>query len=73
MALLSYHSAPNHLALRGPFTDRGMEQMRGLDGLFGLDIDDRNLAITAAALRGLSVSCLNVDDVGVSALPTFPH
>src|SRR5262249_34871391 len=23
-------------------------------------------------LRGLSVSCLNVDDVGVSALPTFP-
>jgi hypothetical protein len=23
------------------------------------------------ALRGLSVSCLNVDDVGVSALPTF--
>jgi hypothetical protein len=24
------------------------------------------------ALRGLSVSCLNVDDVGVSALPTFP-
>jgi Leucine-rich repeat (LRR) protein len=24
------------------------------------------------ALRGLSVSCLNVDDVGVSALPSFP-
>jgi hypothetical protein len=24
------------------------------------------------ALRGLSVSCLNVDDVGISALPTFP-
>lgn len=24
------------------------------------------------ALRGLSVSCLNVDDVGVAALPTFP-
>ncbi len=24
------------------------------------------------ALRGLSVSCLNVDDAGVSALPTFP-
>ena len=151
MALLSYHSAPNHLSLRGPFTDRGMEQMRGLDGLFGLNIDDRNLAITAAALRplvflpnlgwlgvdakddwmpliaemprlrflgaqdtvagddgfvalsrstsieyiwgrrchnlrrtgflalanmpalrGLSVSCLNVDDVGVAALSTFP-
>jgi hypothetical protein len=24
------------------------------------------------ALRSLSVSCLNVDDVGISALPTFP-
>ena len=151
MALLSYHSAPNHLSLRGPFTDRGMERMRGLDGLFGLNIDDRNLAITATgleppvslphlgwlgvdakddwmphiaamprlrflgaqdtvagddgfialsksqsieyiwgrrchnlrrrgfcalanmpALRGLSVSCLNVDDAGVSAFPTFP-
>ena len=24
------------------------------------------------SLRGLSVSCLNVDDVGVSALPSFP-
>ena len=151
MALLSYRSAPNQLSLRGPFTDRGMERMRGLDGLFGLNIDDRNIAITATGLeppvslphlgwlgvdakddwmphiaamprlrflgaqdtvagddgfialsksqsieyiwgrrchnlrrrgfsalasmptlRGLSVSCLNVDDAGVSALPTFP-
>ena len=151
MALLSYDSAPNRLALRGSFTDRGIEQMRGLDGLFGLNLDDSKLAITAAAmiplvslpnlgwlgvdakddwmphianmprlrflgaqdtpggddgfaalsasrsieyiwgrrchnlkrrgfmalanmpaLRGLSVSCLNVDDVGVAALPSFP-
>jgi hypothetical protein len=151
MALLSYHSQPNHLSLRGPFSDRGMQHMRGLDGLFGLNVDDSHLAITAAALeplvslpnlgwlgvdakddwmphiaemprlrflgaqdtaagdegfvalsksrsieyiwgrrchnlrrrgfmalanmpalRGLSVSCLNVDDIGVSALPTFP-
>ena len=128
-----------------------MRHLRGLDGLFGLDLDDSRLAITAAgleplvslphlgslhvdakddwmpyiaqmprlrflgaqdtpagdegfvalstspsieyiwgrrchslgrrgfvalanmpALRGLSVSCLNVDDVGVSALPAFP-
>jgi Leucine Rich Repeat (LRR) protein len=53
MALLSYHSAPNQLSLRGPFTDRGMERMRGLDGLFGLNIDDRSLAITAAGLEPL--------------------
>lgn len=151
MALLSYRSSPNHLSLRGPFTDRGIEQLRGLDGLFGLNLDDAALAITAAAmeplvslpnlgwlavdakddwmpyiarmprlrflgaqdtvagddgfvalsksesieyiwgrrchnlrrrgfialanmpvLRGLSVSCLNVDDVGISTLPAFP-
>jgi hypothetical protein len=128
-----------------------MQHMRGLDGLFGLNLDDSHLAITAAALeplislpnlgwlavdakddwmplvaqmprlrflgaqdtpagdagfmalsksrsieyiwgrrchnlrrtgfialaempalRGLSVSCLNVDDTGISALPGFP-
>jgi hypothetical protein len=151
MALLSYRSLPNHLSLRGSFTDRGMAHVRGLDGLFGLNLDDSKLAITAAALaplvslpnlgwlgvdakddwmpaiaemphlrflgaqdtvagddgfsalsasrsleyiwgrrchnlrrrgfmalanmpalRGLSVSCLNVDDAGISALPSFP-
>ena len=150
-ALTSYDSQPNHLTLRGPFTDRGMQQMRGLDGLAGLNVDDSNLSITAAALaplvalphltwlavdakddwmpylaqmpalrflgiqdtvagddgfvalsksqsieriwgrrchnlrsrgfraladmprlRGLSVSCLNVDDAAVATLPTFP-
>lgn len=151
LALLGPKSLPNHLSLRGSFTDRGMQHLRGLNGLFSLDIDDAHLGITAAgleplvslphlgalgvdakddwmpyvaemphlrflgaqdtvagddgfialsqsrsieyiwgrrchnlrrtgflalanmpALRGLSVSCLNVDDVGVSALPTFP-
>jgi hypothetical protein len=151
MALLSYRSDPNQLALRGRFTDRGLEYLRGLDGLFGLNVDDSALALTAAALeplvslpnlgwlavdakddwmpyiarmpklrflaaqdtsagddgfaalstsqsieyiwgrrshnlrtrgfkalanmprlRGLSVSCLNVDDEGVSSLPSFP-
>ena len=151
LALLGPKSLPNHLSLRGSFTDRGMQHLRGLDGLFSLDIDDSRLGITAAgleplvtlphlgalgvdakddwmryvaemphlrflgaqdttagddgfvalsrsrsieciwgrrchnlrrrgfmalatmpALRGLSVSCLNVDDAGVSALPAFP-
>ena len=151
MALLSYRSAPNQLALRGQFTDRGMQQLRGLDGVFGLNVDDSALALTSAALEplvslanlgwlsvdakdewmpliaqmprlrflgaqdtvagddgfvalsksqsieyiwgrrchnlrtrgfaalanmprltGLSVSCLNVDDAGVAALPSFP-
>ncbi|HYN10477.1 MAG TPA: hypothetical protein VES67_24020 [Vicinamibacterales bacterium] len=151
MALLSYSAEPNYLLLRGSFTDRGMQHIRGLDGLFALNLDDRHLAITRAALeplvslpnlgwlavdarddwmpfiaamprlrflgaqdtpagdagfvalsqsrsieyiwgrrchnlrqtgframarmpalRGLSVSCLNVDDAGLAALPAFP-
>jgi Leucine Rich repeat len=151
ISLLGRRMLPNQLLLRGPFTDRGLQHMRGLDGLFGLNLDDRGLAISAAALepltslphlgwlevdarddwmpivarmphlryfgaqdtvagdegfvalsrsqsieyiwgrrchnlrrrgftalsgmpalRGLSVSCLNVDDAGVSALPSFP-
>jgi hypothetical protein len=149
-ALLGQDVRPNHLSLRGPFTDRGMHQLRGLGGLFSLDIDDPRLWITPAgleplvalanlaalsvdakddwmrqiaemprlrylgiqdtsgddgfvalsrsrsieqiwgrrchnlrsrgfvalsempALRGLSVSCLNVDDAGIAALPAFP-
>jgi hypothetical protein len=139
------------LMLRGPFTDRGLAHLAGLDGLFGLNVDSSQLSITGAglaplvdlphfawlafdaddesmpyiarlphlrflmcqdtaagddgfsalsrsrtieyiwgrrchnlqrrgftamadmpALRALSVSCLNVDDVGLSALPRFP-
>ena len=32
--------SPNLLWLRGPFTDRGLEHLRGLDGLFALNLDD---------------------------------
>jgi hypothetical protein len=128
MGLLSPHCRPNRLSLSGAIGDRGIQHMRGLDGLFGLNLSDR-VAMTAAALgslvslpnlgwlsaevkddwmphiadmprlrylgaqdttaddeafvalsalanmpalRALSVSCLNVDDAGVSALPTFP-
>jgi Leucine Rich repeat len=151
IALLSYSCEPNQLMLRGTFTDNGLQCLRGLDGLFGLNLDDSALAISAAglsslawlpnlgwlavdarddwmphiaalpglrflgaqdtvagddgfralsrsrsieyiwgrrchnlgrrgfvalaempSLRALSVSCLNVDDDGVSALPRFP-
>jgi hypothetical protein len=53
MSLLGDSSEPNNLRLRGSFTDRGMRRMRGLDGLFGLDLADERLAITAAALDPL--------------------
>jgi Leucine-rich repeat (LRR) protein len=151
IALMSYDASPNYLFLRGSFTDRGMQHLRGLDGLFALNLDDSNLILTAAGLaplvslpnlgwlavdakddwmpyiaemlrlrflgvqdtsmsddgfvalgrsrsieyiwgrrchslrrrgflalaempelRGLSVSCLNVDDEGIAALPRFP-
>jgi hypothetical protein len=151
MALLSPDARPNFLMLRGPFTDSGLAQLAGLDGLFALNVDSDRLAITGAglaplvslphlgwlafdardesmpyiaalphlrflmcqdtvagdsgfvalsrsqsiehiwgrrchnlqrrgfmaladmpALQYLSVSCKNVDDVGVSALPRFP-
>jgi hypothetical protein len=151
LGLLGPKVLPNHLSLRGPFTDRGMTSFPDLEGLFSLDINSPRLSITARgveplvslprlgalsldakndwmpyvaamprlqhlgvqdtaagdegfvalsgsrsieyiwgrrchnlrrrgfialaqmpALRGLSVSCLNVDDAGVSALPSFP-
>ena len=151
MALLDIDAGPTYLMLRGPFTDNGLADIVGLNGLFALNVSGDGLAITGAGLaplvdlphlgwlafdaknesmpyiaalphlrfvmcqdtdadddgfvalsksqsieciwgrrshnlqrrgflalanmpylRGLSVSCLNVDAVGVSALPAFP-
>jgi hypothetical protein len=54
MALLSPHARPNYLRLRGTFTDEGMTQLVGLDGLFALDIDSDRLAVTGAGLAPLA-------------------
>ena len=43
--------------LRGPFTDRGLQHLRGLDGLFALNLDDARLAITAAVPRRRCARC----------------
>jgi len=51
--LLDPTPSPNLLWLRGPFTDRGLEHLRGLDGLFALNLDDARLALTAACLTPL--------------------
>jgi hypothetical protein len=53
MALLSYQAGPTYLNLRGRFTDRGLARLRGLDGLFALNIDAGQLAITAAGIAAL--------------------
>jgi len=151
MSLTSAKARPNHLMLRGSFSDKGLAQLVGLDGLFALDLDSTELAVTGeglaplvdlphlgwlgfdakdadmpyiaglphlrflmcqdtvagdegfaalsrsrtiqyiwgrrcynlrsrgfsalaemAALKSLSVSCKNVDDAGLAALPRFP-
>ena len=54
LELTSAEAEPNHLVLRGTFTDRGIAGLVGLDGLFGLNIDDSSLAITAACLAQLT-------------------
>ena len=54
LALLSYDAGPNYLLLRGSFTDRGMAQLAGLDGLFALNLDASGLGISAAGLAPLT-------------------
>lgn len=54
LGLFAYEEGPTRLALRGPFTDRGLARLRGLDGLFSLNLDDRRLAITPAGLQPLT-------------------
>ena len=44
MALSSSTPRPNFLMLRGPFTDSGMAQLAGLDGLFAFNVDSDQLA-----------------------------
>src|SRR4029453_4907304 len=52
-ALWAAPSSPSLLWVRGPFTDRGLEHLRGLDGVFALSLDDARLALTAACLGPL--------------------
>jgi ankyrin repeat protein len=47
-------AAPNHLLLDGPFTDAGLEALRGLDGLFGLSFFWHSTAFTSAGLAPLA-------------------
>jgi len=53
LELLSDDARPNRLVLRGSLTDRGIERLRGLDGLFALRIEGREHSITGAGLAPL--------------------
>ena len=54
MGLTSYDAGPNYLMLRGAISDRGVAALRGLDGLFALNLDDRALPITGPGLAPLA-------------------
>ena len=51
MALLGFDARPNFLMLRGPFTDQGMAHLAELEGLYALNVDSNQLAITGSGWR----------------------
>jgi hypothetical protein len=53
-SLMSADAEPNHLLLDGPFTDRGLASLAGLDGLFGLSFFWHISALTGAGIEGLA-------------------
>lgn len=52
--LMSFDSQPNHLLLDGPFTDRGLASLAGLDGLAGLTFFWHVSAMTPDGLASLA-------------------
>lgn len=54
MDLLGFDAGPTFLLLRGPFTDHGMAALADLEGLAALNVDDRALGLSGAALRPLA-------------------
>jgi hypothetical protein len=79
MALLSPDARPNFLLLRGPFTDDGFVQLAGLDGLFALNVDSRELAITGAGLAPLvslphlTMLAFDAHDDSMPYIAALPH
>ncbi|NOT59684.1 MAG: hypothetical protein HOP19_05600 [Acidobacteria bacterium] len=54
MWLLGFDAEPNHLLLRGSFTDAGIAKLVGLDGLFALNLDDSQLALSTECFKSLA-------------------
>jgi hypothetical protein len=79
IGLLSPRAEPNSLALRGTFTDRGLASFAGLDGLFALNVDDSELAITAAGLAPLvnlphlGFLAFDATDEAMPTIAEMPH
>ncbi len=54
MSLLGFEAEPSYLLARGSFTDDGLTSLVGLDGLFALNLDASELALTAACFKSLA-------------------
>jgi hypothetical protein len=52
--LMDFGAETNNLMLDGPFTDAGLAQLAGLDGVFGLNFFWHTPAFTSAGLAGLA-------------------
>jgi hypothetical protein len=52
--LMSYDGKPNHLMLDGPFSDKGLATLEGLDGLSGLSLFWHVSALTSSGLQTLA-------------------
>ena len=72
-SLMSFAVDSNYLLLRGQITDRGMEWLVGLEGLFALNLVTHGLSITAAGLQSLA-ALPNLEWLGFDANDdTMPH
>jgi hypothetical protein len=77
--LTSADAEPNMLFLRGSITDQGLASLAGLDGLFGLNVDDSHLAITAAGLAPLvslphlGFLAFDATDEAMAHIAAMPH
>jgi Leucine Rich repeat len=79
MGLTSADAQPNYLLLRGSFTDAGLAQLVGLDGLFALNLDDSRLRVTGAGLAPLAALphlewlAFDATDEAMPSIASLPH
>jgi hypothetical protein len=81
-ALMSPDASPNHLLIDGPFTNRGLASLVGLDVLFGLTMFWHSQSFDADGLASLAqlprlgfLSCAGemCDDVAMRHIAAMPH
>jgi len=63
-SLLEFGARPTYVAVKGPFTAAGLRALRGLDGLFALNVHWTSAGMTSADLGALSA----LDNLGFLAI-----